>query len=124
MLANFITLCILLMTHHAQAQLNSTFPKILWVYWEQDFNNAPSFTQLSIQNKERFAAESGWEVRFLTEKSIKEYIEVGEIEALMALADDKQVQLKVDILCMMLIYRYGGLWMDANSFFLRPLEWL
>jgi hypothetical protein len=49
---------------------------------------------------------------------------LGENEALMALADDKQVQLKVDIMFMMLIYRYGGLWMDANSFFLRPLEWL
>jgi hypothetical protein len=52
MLANIIALCILLINHQAQAQLNSTFPKILWVYWEQGFDNCPFFTQLSIQNKE------------------------------------------------------------------------
>ena len=30
---------------------NITFPKILWVYWQQGFQNAPLFTQLSIKNK-------------------------------------------------------------------------
>jgi mannosyltransferase OCH1-like enzyme len=39
-------------------------------------------------------------------------------------AEDKLVQLRADILRMMLLYKYGGMWMDANSIFLRSLEWV
>lgn len=42
----------------------------------------------------------------------------------MASAEDKMVQLKADILRMKLLYAYGGMWMDANSVFLRDLNWI
>lgn len=42
----------------------------------------------------------------------------------MANAEDKLVQLKADILRMKLLYTYGGMWMDANSIFLKDLNWI
>lgn len=42
----------------------------------------------------------------------------------MANADDKLVQLKADILRMLLLDKYGGMWMDANSVFTNDLSWV
>lgn len=42
----------------------------------------------------------------------------------MAEAEDKLVQLKADIIRMLLLFKYGGMWMDANSIFLRNLTWV
>jgi mannosyltransferase OCH1-like enzyme len=42
----------------------------------------------------------------------------------MAAANLKLVQIRVDLIRMMLLYKYGGMWMDANTFFFRDLAWV
>lgn len=42
----------------------------------------------------------------------------------MGTADLKIVQIRADLIRMMLLYKYGGMWMDANTFFLRDLTWV
>jgi len=49
---------------------------------------------------------------------------MASINAIMAAADIKVVQLKADLIRMMLLYKYGGMWMDANTFFVRDLAWV
>ena len=100
------------------------FPKILWVYWEQGEKAAPFFTKLAIKNKEYYAAKSGWEWHFLTATTLERYLDPKEINKIFSYAEDKLVQLKADILRMMLLEKYGGMWMDANSVFAGDLSWV
>jgi hypothetical protein len=34
------------------------------------------------------------------------------------------VQFKADVVRLLLLEQYGGMWMDANSFLLYPLSWI
>lgn len=46
------------------------------------------------------------------------------INMMLAAADIKVVQIKADLIRMMLLFKYGGMWMDANTFLVRDLSWV
>jgi mannosyltransferase OCH1-like enzyme len=46
------------------------------------------------------------------------------VEKYFAISTTKFIQLKADIIRLLLILKYGGLWLDINSYFLGDLSWV
>jgi len=63
-------------------------------------------------------------MRFLTATTLINYLNTKDIDKIMSHADNSLLELKSDIVRMMLLDKYGGMWMDANSVFTRDLSWV
>jgi mannosyltransferase OCH1-like enzyme len=100
------------------------FPKVIWSYWEQGIEAAPFFTKLCVKNRDRIAEAEGWKHVFLSNSNLNEYIDPEEVESLMAISTKRFIQLKADLIRLLLILKYGGLWIDINSYILGDLSWV
>eukprot|EP00930_Biecheleria_cincta_P018175 TRINITY_DN14248_c0_g1_i1.p1 TRINITY_DN14248_c0_g1~~TRINITY_DN14248_c0_g1_i1.p1 ORF type:complete len:525 (+),score=118.64 TRINITY_DN14248_c0_g1_i1:24-1598(+) len=97
-------------------------PKILWSFWEvrptsepiiQDFVKLCTSTW-SLNNP-------NWEVRILNTTTVKKWLGPSDLPEGF---DNLSVQLahKADIIRLALLAKYGGVWLDATSILLQPLD--
>jgi hypothetical protein len=84
---------------------NYALPKIIWSYWHDE--NIPTFVNNVL--KQRAKILSGWEIKILNEKTIREYFSDLPPNY------DKMIQShKSDWLRLALLKNYGGCWLDAT----------
>jgi hypothetical protein len=99
---------------------NST-PKVIWMFWSQGASSTPPLVDKCIDSWHQ--KNPGWEVRLLDEKSAEPYMQKANVppERFSALPSAK----RANLLRMRLLTEEGGVWADATTFCLRPLnEWL
>jgi len=96
--------------------LNSAnLPKKIWFLWLQGLVDAPLVVRKCYSSWLRH--NPGWEVIFLDENNIGDFIPLPDISVTQ--------QALSDILRINLLARYGGVWVDATVFCTKPLdEWL
>lgn len=93
-------------------------PRIIWVLWFQGFNEAPDLVRRclrswSVRNPE-------WEVILLNRQSISRYADFDPADY-PCLGPSQQS----DLLRLGLLARHGGVWADATTFCVQPLDtWL
>lgn len=96
-------------------------PKIIWFLWFQGLKKAPYVVKKCLASWKIHNPE--WKVIFLSEKSIKEYINLEEI-----MGENYQYASKQalsDIIRINLLKKYGGVWVDSTCFCCKPLDsWL
>ena len=124
-----ITIVGLAFIHSTEIQFNATasgFPKVIWSYWEQGIDSVPFFTKLCLANKDQQASTQGWKHIILQRKNLHEYIDPNEVEMYfqMAMPASQTIQLRADLIRLLLILKYGGLWVDVNSYFLTDFSWV
>ena len=92
-------------------------PHTIWIYWDTGEASAPPLVQACIASwREK---NPGWTVTVLDRDSAP-----GLSELPMA-PGDIAVQSYADLLRLRLLTRFGGVWVDATTFCLRPLDhWL
>jgi hypothetical protein len=99
----------------------SILPKIIWIFWEQGFSQAPPIVETCIESwREK---NPGWDLRLLDGRSAEPHLRKASIpwRRLQALPREK----RANILRMRLLTEEGGVWTDAATFCLQPLdEWL
>ena len=96
-------------------------PKVIWMFWSQGFAAAPSLVQNCVASWRE--QNPGWDTRLLDKSSAEPHLRRANIpwNWLKKLPLEKQA----NILRMRLITEEGGVWTDATTFCLRPLdEWL
>ena len=87
--------------------------KIFWTCWWQGVENAPLLVQKCIERMNRFS--NGYEVRVVTEANVNDYIRLPEYII------QKHEQGIIphahfsDIVRLMLLREYGGIWIDSTS---------
>lgn len=98
-------------------------PKIIWIFWHSGLEGAPDVVHRSLTTWQHFNPDH--EVRFLTLVDAETVLGV-DLEALFAkLTVDMGWAGKSDMIRMMLLAKFGGVWADATTFCLKPLsEWL
>lgn len=95
--------------------------KIIWTCWFQGRTHAPHLVERCLDSWER--CNPGWELRCLDATTIEKYIPIGqyvdlERQAITAAALS-------DIVRILLLHEYGGVWVDATLYCNRPLDdWL
>jgi len=100
---------------------SGSFPKIIWIFWFQGFENAPGLVKKCLSSWQ--LNNPGWQINVLDEKEYKKHIDIDPITALNR--DTMNVQSLSEILRINLINKYGGVWVDATCFCCQPLdEWL
>jgi len=104
-----------------QPVFNKTKKPYLWQYWDNiDGKETPVFIELSMKTVDKHCSKSFNVIR-LNKDNIMNYI--PEIERFKPILDTLIIAHRVDIYRIMLLYKYGGLYMDADLICLRdPIE--
>ena len=96
-----------------------SFPngRIIWQYWAQGYNEVPDVVRKCLDSVDRFASD--YTIIRLSDSNLSEYLDVPEfIQA-------KRAQMSVahfsDLLRLMLLKTYGGVWMDATIMLTGPI---
>lgn len=88
-------------------------PKLIWVFWNK---NPPSSVLYSIDLIRDM--NPGWEVIFIDTESVSKYLDVDyEMESISTPHHFS------DLLRLDLLYKYGGVWIDASVLVLKNLDW-
>lgn len=97
--------------------------KIIWMYWDAGLNNAPEVVQLSYASWKKL--NPSYKVVFLSDENIERELSV-DFNAVFELCSIKLTKAnKSDLLRTYLLAKFGGVWADATSFCLKPLDtWL
>ena len=99
----------------------ATIPKIIWMYWDKGLESAPEVLKLSRLSWE--AQNPDWEVRFLDDSTIIQYLDVQSILRLSSI--DLTTAHRSDFIRTFLLALHGGVWADSTTFCWRPLStWL
>lgn len=93
-------------------------PKLIWMFWHQDFSSAPPLVEACVTSWR--ATNPGWEIRLLDGSSAEPYLRRADIpwNWLTKLPHEK----RANILRMRLLTEEGGIWADATTYCLQPLE--
>jgi SAM-dependent methyltransferase len=95
--------------------------KIIWSCWFQGRRDAPDLVKRCLSSWETL--NPGWDFRCLDAESVGRYVDLGEH------VDLRRQTITAaslsDILRMLLLHEYGGVWVDATLYCNQPLdEWL
>lgn len=82
-------------------------PKIVWSFWDSE--EPPESVRLI--NENRTSKLSDWKFNFLNSKTIHDYINLSQLPEGF---DKLIVQHKADYYRLLLLQKYGGVWMDAS----------
>lgn len=94
--------------------------RCIWTAWLQGEENAPEVIQLTLSSIRKYA--NGYDVIVLNERNIKDYIDVPEIvikkhyDGIIGNAHFS------DIIRMIVLKTYGGLWLDATMLLHEPIS--
>lgn len=98
------------------------FPKTIWMLWLQGWERAPRLVQACRRSWE--VNNPDWIIRCLDQRTVAEFI--GNFEARRALDDpDQPPEACSDRVRVALLAQHGGIWADATTCCLQPLnDWL
>ncbi|MGN6647013.1 MAG: capsular polysaccharide synthesis protein [Cytophaga sp.] len=102
--------------------MHTEIPKILWLLWFQNWENAPLVAQ---KCKSTWIEHNpDWTIHFLTSENLPEFI---DMESVLPGFKDKNVPIVSysNMIRMALLIKYGGVWADSTLYCNRPLnEWI
>ena len=86
--------------------------KIIWTFWAQGIDNAPTLVKKCIENIKINSGE--YELKILTKDNFTQYTELPK-----EIVENENISLAhfSDILRMKLLSEYGGIWVDSTMFF-------
>ncbi|WP_068711448.1 capsular polysaccharide synthesis protein [Vibrio tritonius] len=99
---------------------STELPKIIWMYWHSGFDTAPEVVHLAVRSWQEM--NPGYEVRLLTDKNLKDYLDFDFNMVFKTASIRCLMPTKADILRFYLLSRYGGVWVDATTFCMVPLD--
>jgi len=98
-----------------------TFPKNIWIFWEQGWKNAPYICKLCKQSW--ITQNPNWKINVLDKNKLSKYIDVLEVNK--NFWNITPISTRADIIRTLLLSKYGGVWVDATTLCNTPLDkWL
>lgn len=93
--------------------------KVIWTAWLQGENNAPQPVQDALNSIKRHAKK--YDVIIITNENLKYYIDVPK--NILSAVQQKKISPAhyTDWIRLKLLSEYGGVWMDATSYMIKPL---
>jgi len=89
-------------------------PKIIWIYWDSD--KIPEIVKICIDSVEKHC--TNYKINILTLSTLDNYIKLPHISS------DVEPANIADLIRLMLLEEYGGIWMDASIFLTENLDWI
>lgn len=106
-----------------ETSASNTIPKIIWMFWDSGFEDAPEVVRLSVESWKEMNPD--YEVKLLNNKNLEEYLGF-DFHVMYQKASVRCLPpTKADLLRLHLLSKHGGVWTDATTFCLQPLsKWL
>lgn len=96
--------------------------KNIYILWLQGFNNAPHIVKKCVQSWKYYNPD--WNIILLDIKSLKNYININRYIPNIYRLPIQKCHIS-DLIRIILLKKYGGLWVDATTFCNKPLnDWL
>lgn len=96
--------------------------KIIYILWLQGFNNAPSIVKQCVQSWKYYNPD--WQILLLDKSNLIHYIRINRYVPNIYKTSIRKSHIS-DIIRLILLKKYGGLWVDSTTFCNRPLnDWL
>lgn len=92
-------------------------PRIVWALWFQGEENAPEIVRCCLASWRRL--NPGWQVIVLNRSTLARYADVGLSQATF---ESLGVQMQANLVRLALLLRHGGVWADATTLCVRPLD--
>lgn len=90
-------------------------PKIIWIYWN---NNIPYLIDKCIKNVYKY--NKTWKIFLLNDSNLHKYINIDIINN----TNFDSVQRKSDLIRLIILYNFGGIWLDASILITKSLNWI
>ena len=91
--------------------------RIIWQYWAQGYDQVPEVVRQCLDSVDRWAAD--YTIIRLSDANVSEYLDIP------AFVQQKRAVFSVahfaDLLRLMLLKAYGGVWLDATVFLSGPI---
>jgi hypothetical protein len=84
-------------------------PKIMWSFWDNE--QLPEQIQLIHENRSKKLEKTGWKLYMLNSNNVKDYI---DLTTLPKNFNKLIIQHKADYYRLLLLQKYGGVWIDAS----------
>lgn len=102
-------------TYNPMNNQQKEIPRTIWLLWFQGLENAPLIVQKCVVSW--ITKNPNWDVIVLDKHSLKKYIDYSdESFPNLGLAG------KSDLIRLSLLAEYGGVWVDATTFCVKPLD--
>lgn len=98
---------------NGRSAASSRAPKIIWTFWEGDKSRCGEACQGSWK-----AHQADFAINILTPESLRKFL-----PDFPSISDGIPVQLKSDLVRLMLLERYGGVWIDYSTVLTEPVNW-
>ena len=92
-------------------------PRIVWALWFQGEENAPEIVRCCLASWRQ--RNPGWQVVVLDRSTLARYADVGLPQATF---ESLGVQMQANLVRLALLLRHGGVWADATTLCVRPLD--
>lgn len=88
----------------------TTVPKQIWLWWEQGWENAPRITRLTIESYKHFNPD--YSINLVSRQNLNNYID----KEYNWLFNCEGPAFRADIIRLLLLQKYGGIYSDAATF--------
>ena len=103
--------------------LQSHHNKHIWIFWWQGLNSMPKICKACYRSLEKYKGEA--KIHVVSESNLRDYLSIPQ--AIMDKVNNKTLSITnfSDIIRVMLLSKYGGLWVDATLYFVKeiPSSW-
>lgn len=114
----YFLLCLSIIVISKYHKISKNLPKIIWTYWDSDMPETVS----KLINQWKYLNPT-WTINVLSKDTLPLYIKSSELPN--GFYDGKESpQYSSDIVRVILLYKYGGVWVDASIMLLKSLDWV
>lgn len=98
-------------------ELDNRIP--VFIFGDQGFENAPEIITICQKSVDRFFNREKYNIIRLNRENLIEYIDIPNF--IIKLWDNFSFNHQSDIIRTILLYIYGGIWLDATYYFVSPI---
>ena len=109
----------ILPTHTAQV---TSVVNIIWILWYQGWNNAPAIVKKCLQSWQYHHSVYNYNIILLDKYNIPQFIDLSDVIPSEVVREEVSRAALSDVVRWMLLYKYGGIWVDSTLYCHRPLH--
>ena len=88
--------------------------KVIWIFWEKGWQTAPYLPQKVLLSWKFHNPD--WHIEELTMDTLANFVDLARLKPTMT------IEVKSDMIRLMILSKYGGVWVEASMLCLQPLD--
>ena len=103
------------------ADARAQIPRIVWIFWDKPLSDAPALVTSCIRSVREM--NPTWEIHVLNFKDVCNRISCQRVLRILK-NDSNRIQLKSNVIRLYFLKHFGGVYIDATVYVVKPLDWV